>query len=113
MESAVHSSLQPDCHRQIVLSKFNLKTFYPSPYEHEICHYDKVNTDLIRRSINEFSWENKFSNTDGNQNVCLFNETIKNILSNFIPHKKIVCDDCDPPWINSKIKSLIAGKNIA
>ena len=45
--------------------------------------------------------------------VYLFNEKIKNILSNFIPHEKIVCDDWDPSWINSKIKKLIAEKNIA
>ena len=45
--------------------------------------------------------------------MYLLNETIKNILSNFIPHEKIVYDDHDPPWINSKIKNLIAEKNIA
>ena len=76
-------------------------------------HYNKANSDLIRRSINEFSWENRFSNTDANQKVNLFNEIIKNILSNFIPHKTIFCDDRDLPWINSKIKNLVAEKNIA
>ena len=45
--------------------------------------------------------------------MYLFNEKIKNIHSNFIPHEAIVCDDRDPPWINSKIKNLIAEKNIA
>ena len=39
--------------------------------------------------------------------VHLFNKTIKNILSNYIPHETITCDDRDPPWINSKIKQLI------
>ena len=37
---------------------------------------------------------------------------MKNILSNFIPHETIVCDDRDLPWINSKIKNLIKEKNI-
>ena len=32
---------------------------------------------------------------------------IRNILSNYIPHETIFCDDRDPPWINSKIKQLI------
>ena len=110
MESGVHSSLHPNCHHQIVFAKFNLKTFYPPPYEREIWHYNKANTDLIRRSVNEFSCENRVSNTDANQKVYLFNETIKNILFNFIPHKTIFCDDRDPPWICSKIKKLIAEK---
>ena len=113
MESGVHSSLHPNCHHQIVFAKFNLKIFYQLPYEREIWHYNKANTDLIRRSVNEFSCENRVSNTDANQKVYLFNETIKNILSNFIPHETIVCDDPDLPWINSKIKNLIAEKNVA
>ena len=33
-----------------------------------------------------------------------------NILSNFIPHETIVCDDKDPPWFNRTIKSLIQEK---
>ena len=33
-----------------------------------------------------------------------------NVLSNFIPHEVIVCDDKDPPWFNRKIKSLINEK---
>ena len=45
--------------------------------------------------------------------VHLFNQTMKNILCNFIPHETVTCDDRDPPWINSKIKGLIQEKNIA
>ena len=100
----------PNCYHQIVFAKFNLKFFYPLPYEREIWHYNKANTDLICRSINEFSWGNRFSNTDANQKVYSFNKTIKKILSDFIPHKTIFCDDRDPPWINIKIKKLIAEK---
>ena len=45
--------------------------------------------------------------------VHLFNRTIKNILRNFIPHETITCDDRDPLWINSSIRSLIQDKNEA
>ena len=31
------------------------------------------------------------------------NETILNILRNFV----VLCDDRDPPWFNTKIKSLV------
>ena len=48
-----------------------------------------------------------------NQKVHLFNQTVKNILCNFIPHKTVTCDDRDPPWINRKIKVLIETKNFA
>ena len=43
--------------------------------------------------------------------VSLFNRTIKNILSNYIPHETIICDDKDPPWFNNNIKQLIQEKS--
>ena len=112
MKSGVHSSIHPNCHHQIAFSKFNVKLFYPPPYEREIWHYEKANTDLIRRSVDEFFRENRSFIMDANQKVHLFNETIKNIISNFIPLATIICDDRDPPWINSKIKNLIEEKKM-
>ena len=112
MESGVHSSLHPNCHHQIVFAKINLKIYYPPPYEREIWHYEKENADLIRRLINQFPWDIRFAHIDMNQKVYLFNQTIKSILCNFIPHETVTCDDCDPPWITSKTKWLIQKKNI-
>ena len=34
-----------------------------------------------------------------NEKDNIFNTTIKNILSNYIPHEAIKCDDREPPWI--------------
>ena len=107
MEFGAHSSLHPNCHHQIVFAKINLKIYYPPPYEREIWHYEKANADLIRRSIDQFSWDIRLAHIDVNQKVYLFNQTIKNILHNFIPHETVTCDDRDPPWITSKIKRLI------
>ena len=42
----------------------------------------------------------------------LFNNTIKNILSSYVPHETVTCDDRDPPWINSNIKQLIPKKTM-
>ena len=113
IESGVHSSLHPNCHHQIVFANVNLKICYLPPYERELWHYEKANADLIRRSIHQFPWHDRFSNIDVNQKVHLFNQTIKTILYNFIPHVTVACDYRDPSWINSKIKSLIQEKNIA
>ena len=43
--------------------------------------------------------------------IFLFNKTIKNILSNYIPHETVTSDDRDPPWINKNVKLLILEKN--
>ena len=76
-------------------------------------HYGKTNVDQIRKATNEFPWERKFENSSVDENVIMFNATIKNILSNNIPHETIPCDDGDPPWINKNIKQLILEKNQA
>ena len=43
----------------------------------------------------------------------MFNKTIKNIISIYIPHQIITSDDKYPPWINKNIKQLILDKNHA
>ena len=44
----IHSSLHQNCHHQIILAKFNLKVQYPPPYEREVWHFKKANTDHIK-----------------------------------------------------------------
>ena len=66
-----------------------------------------LNIDHIKRAVEQFLGEKSFRNLRINEMVYLFNKTIKNILSNYIPHETITCDDRDPPWINNKIKQLI------
>ena len=51
------------------------------------------------------------NNTNINEKVFLFNNTILNILNNYILLETIICNDKDPPWFNSRIKSLIENKN--
>ena len=111
VESGVHPSLHPNCHHQIIFVKFNLKIYYPPPYLREVWHYKEANADLIKGAISNFNWEKAFSDTNINEKVSLFNKTILNILNNYIPHETIICDDKDPPWFNSRIKSLIENKN--
>ena len=42
--------------------------------------------------------------------IDICTKTVQNILSNFISHQAITIDK-DPPWCNSKIKSLLQEKN--
>ena len=111
LESGVHQSLHPNCHHQIVFAKFNLMIFYSPSYSKEVWHYREANTDLIRKAISNLNWEKAFYNTTVNKKVSIFNETILNVLSNYIPHETLTCGDKDPPWFNSQIKSLLQDKN--
>ena len=111
MESGVHSSLHTNCHHHITFALPPLH--YPSPYEREVWHYQNANVDQIRQAISEFPWDNHFTNINVNEQVQLFTQTIINIISNYIPHETITCDDSNPSWIDEKIKKLILHKNRA
>ena len=87
--SGVHSSLHPSCHHQIFFPKLNLHIVHPPPHWREIWHYREASTGL---------------NTSVNEKV--FNRTILSILSNFIPHEVIVCNEKDLPWFNIIISSI-------
>ena len=111
IEFGVHSSLYPNCHHQKSFAKFELKFFYPPPYERNVWHYKQANVELIRRTIDNFDWNRVLDNVNPNRQISIFNDTILNIISNFIPHETIICDDRDPPWINNKIKKVIYEEN--
>ena len=40
-----------------------------------------------------------------------YNETIINVMSNYIPNEIKVSDDQKPPWMNAEIENLITAKN--
>ena len=65
----------------------------------------------IRRAINNFDWNRTSDYVSQNRQISIFNDTILNIISNFIPHEAIICDGRESPWINSKIKKVIHEKN--
>ena len=111
MDSGVHPSLHSSCHHQIIYAKFNLKVFYPPPYERTVWHFSQANSDHIKKAINLFDWEFLLNNLDVNEQVSVFNETIVNIMFNFVPNELITCDDRGPPWMNRYIKNLIAPIN--
>ena len=113
MESGIHSSLHSNCHHQIVFAKFNLSIFYPPPYERTVWYCERANTELIRRAIDQFDWLRALSSFNVNEKVYFFTQTALNIIQNFIPHKTIICDNRDPPWINKGIKKLTVEKNLA
>ena len=103
----MHTLLHPNCHHQIVFSKLNLKIEYPPLYERLVWDYKNADSQSINKAIEMFNWEKLFQNKNIHDQLKLFNETIVNIVSNYIPNKFIICHDKDPPWLNDHIKRLI------
>ena len=66
---------------------FDFKIFFPAPYERVVWHYQDANNDLIQRSVSQFYWKRASSNKGVNKQISFFNETILNVMTNFIPMK--------------------------
>ena len=99
MESAIHASLHSNYHHQTVYARFNLNIYYPPSYELKLWHYKKLNFHLIQQAICEFNWKRGFHRKDINKKVSVLNNTINNVVLNFVPHENINCDDKKPPRI--------------
>ena len=112
LDYGTRASLDPKCHHQIIHGKINFKIPPPPPIERKMWHYDKANTDAIKRSMTNFPWANQLGlNNDINWQVKKFHETFMNIMSNFIPNLVKKCVPRDPPWINKSLKTLLKKKN--
>ena len=90
MESGIHSSAHSNCHHQIIFAKLNLSIFYPPPYKITVWYYEKANTELIRKAIDQFDKLRAISNVNVDEKVYFFTKTLLSIIQSFIPHKKIV-----------------------
>ena len=87
MDSGVHASLHPHCHYQLIFAKFDLKVFYPPPYERTVWHFSQANSDHIKRAVDLFDWESALIDSNVNEQVSVFNDTITNIMSKFVPNE--------------------------
>ena len=113
IDSGTHPSIHPNCHHRITFCKLNLKVEYPPPYERLVWNFKKSNNDVIRKAIELVNWNFLFSNKSVHEQVTIFNQTLMNIFSNYIPNKLITVDDKDPPWMNESIKKNIMAKKNA
>ena len=111
VDSGTHSTLNPKCHYQITYCKLNLNIKYPPPYQRLVWDYKRANVESIKRSVELVNWETLFQNKTVHKQVFIFNETLMNIFSNFIPNKYITFDDRDPPWMNDFVKTKTKFKN--
>ena len=98
-EPKTHPSLHPKCHYQIIHCKLNLKVVYPPSYQRLVWDFKRANIDAIRKAIKLIDWHFMFLNKTVHEQVSVFNNCLFNIFTNYIPHKNIIFDDRDPPWL--------------
>ena len=76
-------------------------------------NFKKSSNDAIKKAIELVNWNFLFSNKSVHEQVTIFNQTLMNIFSNYIPNKLITVGDKDPPWMNESIKKKIMVKKYA
>ena len=101
LDAEVLVSLHPCCHHRIIFIHLLMR---------DVWHFSQVNSDHMNRTVNLFDWESTLTDLGVNEQISVFNDTITNI-SNFVPNKIIICDDCNPPSVNRHIKNLILYKD--
>ena len=84
---------------------------YPPPYKGTVWYYEKADTELIRRAIDQFYWLKVLSKVNIEEKVWYVTNSLFNIIHKFIPHETVVSDDKDLSWINKVIKKLMAEDN--
>ena len=107
LNSGVHASLHPNCHHQIVHTKFNLNISYPLPPS--ITTTTTTPASYMGLQKSRFRLFNK---KDIDAQVAVFNETMLNVFRNYVTSKCITTDDKDPVWMNETIKLKIKAKTI-
>ena len=108
-----HPSLHKNCHHQITFCKLNLKVEYPPTYQCLAWNFKKPNNDASKRAIELVNCNSLLSHKNVHEQNVIFNQTLMNIFSNYIPNKLITIDDKDPPWMNDYIKRKIMEKKVA
>ena len=86
IDSGVYAPLHLHCYQQIIFAKFDLKVFYPPPYKRTVWHFPQANVDHIKRAVDLFDWESVLTDLDVDEQVSIFNNTVTNIMSNFVPN---------------------------
>ena len=111
LDSGVRPSLDPTVKHQITYCKFNFKIPPPPKYSRKIWHYTSANQTSIKKAIKECPWQQILSVFNPNRQVSILNETILNIMGNFIPSKMKTFRPSEPPWFNNDIRHSLKKHN--
>ena len=99
--------------KHITFCKLSIKAPRIPPFKRLVWHYDKANRGLILRVLSVFPWEKLLNPIlNPNNQVKLLNETVLNIMKNFVPSSSITSNLNEPEWITRDIiKNVEKTKN--
>ena len=72
-----------------------------------VWQYEKAKPELIKRAKESFDWDSNLSNLTPDAQVKCLNETILNIMKNFVPSSSLLSQSDQTKWITKDIKNLM------
>ena len=111
LDSGVRPSLDQTVKHQITYCKVNYKIPPLPSYKRKLWYYDRADQNLINRAISEFPWEIRLRGLDPTEQTKLLNETLLNIMSNFVPNEFKTIRPREPEWMTKNIKTLLRKQN--
>ena len=92
--------------------KLNFKIPPPPKYDRKLWHFKKAKCELIKKAMRDFPWLQRFTGIpDINDQVDLLNNTILNIMSNFVPNEIKRYRPSEPSWFNNDIRYRLKKQN--
>ena len=86
-DSGTHPSLHLNCHHKIIHCKTDLKNVYLPRYMRLAWDFKRANISSIRKAVKTVDWRFMFLNKNVHKQVSIFNNTLMNIFTNYIPNK--------------------------
>ena len=77
----------------LLYGKIDIRVPLPPKYVGDVWGYSKADVQNIKKSIKNFNWGITLESLSMYSKVNLLNETLLNIFRNYIPNKKIKCDN--------------------
>ena len=84
----------------------------PPAYNRKVWQFNKTNLSSISIAISQFPWYDRLTRIQNpSLQVAILNETILNIMSNFVPNRTIRIKPSEPEWLNRQIKNMLKKQN--
>ena len=80
-------------------------------YSRKFWHFDRARENSIKAAVLRYPWEISLGKLNPNRQVDILNETIINIMSNFVPNEVRTVNPREPEWMNTNITNLSRKNN--
>ena len=80
---------------------------YPPQYDCLVWNYNLSDQNAIAKALDQVDWNFFFFDRNVHDQASIFNRTLMNIFSSFIPSKLVTFNNKDSAWMTSNLRDEI------